>query len=92
MRSFRAYRGILLLILGASLPLPAEPRSREAELALLRSEIARLTQRLEVARRARTGLQGEVQTVDVELQLQETRLAEAAAARDLAARRVVTAR
>jgi murein hydrolase activator len=87
--SFSSGLGILLLILGASLPLPAQPqRSRESELALLRTEIARLTQRLGVARQAQTGIQGELQTVDVELQLQETRLAEAAAARDLAARRV----
>jgi len=41
------------LILGAALPLPAQPqRSRESELALLRSEIARLTQRLAAARQA----------------------------------------
>jgi septal ring factor EnvC (AmiA/AmiB activator) len=54
----------------------------------LRAEIAELTTRLEAARRQQTGLQGEVAAADVELRLQEARLAEAAAARDLAARRV----
>ena len=79
----------LLLLLALTAPLPAQPRrSRESELAALRAEIARLSERLEVARRAQTGIQGELQTMDVELQLQETRLAEAVAARDLAARRV----
>src|SRR5947209_1736918 len=80
---------VLLLLLSLTVSLPAQPRrSRESELAALRAEIARLSERLEVARRAQTGIQGELQTVDVELQLQETRLAEAVAARDLAARRV----
>ncbi|HEX9941621.1 MAG TPA: peptidoglycan DD-metalloendopeptidase family protein [Thermoanaerobaculia bacterium] len=78
----------LALLLGIA-PLAAQPRrSREQELAALRAEIARLTQRLDAARRAQTGLQGELQAVEVELRLQETRLAEAATARDLAARRV----
>ena len=54
----------------------------------MRQEIARLTRQLAAARQAQTGLQGEIQAVDVELRLQETRLAEAATARDLAARRV----
>jgi murein hydrolase activator len=77
----------MLLLWNGSLP--AQPRSsREQELAALRAEIARLTQRLEAARRARTGLQGELHAVEVELRLQEARLAEAATARDLAARRV----
>jgi len=80
---------VLLLLLALTSPLPGQPqRSRESELAALRAEIARLSQRLEVARQAQSGLQGELQAVDVELQLEETRLAEAVAARDLAARRV----
>ncbi len=87
----RASKGIpvamLLLILGVS-PLPAQQPSREQELSALRAEIGRLTSRLAEVRRRQSGLQGELQTVDVELRLQEARLAEAAAARDLAARRV----
>jgi septal ring factor EnvC (AmiA/AmiB activator) len=86
---FGAGLAALSIALALTAPLPAQPRrSRESELAALRAEIARLTQRLEVARQAQTGIQGELQSVDVELQLQETRLAEAVAARDLAARRV----
>jgi septal ring factor EnvC (AmiA/AmiB activator) len=78
----------LLLLLSAVVPLPAQKSSREQELAGIRLQIARLTQQLETARRAQTGIQGEIAAVDLDLQLQETRIAEAAAARDLAARRV----
>lgn len=79
---------LALLLLGIA-PLAAQPqRTREAELAALRAEIAQLTSRLEAARRTQQGLQGELQTVEVELRLQETRLAEASAARDLATQRV----
>ncbi len=74
--------------IGGPFPLPAQKPTREQELAALRSEIARLTSRLAEARRQQTGLQGELQAVEVDLRLQEARLAEAAAARDLAARRV----
>jgi septal ring factor EnvC (AmiA/AmiB activator) len=84
---------LAVLCLGGAItaitPLPAQQKSsREQELAALRSEIARLTSRLAEARRQQTGLQGELQAVEVDLRLQEARLAEAAAARDLAARRV----
>jgi septal ring factor EnvC (AmiA/AmiB activator) len=83
-----------VLLLGVA-PLPAqqepsrEPEStREQELAQLRAEIARLSSRLAEVRRQQTGLQGELAAVEVELRLEEARLAEAVAARDLAARRV----
>jgi septal ring factor EnvC (AmiA/AmiB activator) len=79
---------LFLFFLVAVSPLPAQKPSREAELAGIRLEIARLTRQLETARQAQTGLQGEIETADVELRLQETRLAEATTARDLAARRV----
>jgi len=62
-------------------------RSREAELAALRAEIARLEQRLDRARQQQTGLVGELAAADLALQLEEKRLAEAVAARDEAARR-----
>lgn len=80
---------MIVVLLLTALPLPAQQKpTREQELAALRSEIARLTSRLAEARRQQTGLQGELQAVEVDLRLQEARLAEAAAARDLAARRV----
>jgi septal ring factor EnvC (AmiA/AmiB activator) len=86
-RSAAGLAAFLLLLLAVS-PLPAQKPSREQELAALRREIARLTGQLATARQAQTGLQGEIDAVAVELQLQETRLAEATTARDLAARRV----
>jgi septal ring factor EnvC (AmiA/AmiB activator) len=79
---------ILGLLLGLAVPLPAQKPSREAELAALRMEIARLTERLAAARKAQSGLQGEIDAVEVELRLGEARLTEATTARDLAARRV----
>lgn len=86
---WRAGLTAVAVLLLALLPLPAQQKpTREQELANLRAEISRLTSRLAETRRQQTGLQGELQAVEVELRLQETRLAEAAAARDLAARRV----
>lgn len=61
--------------------------AREQELAALRAEIARLQARLETENKRRTGLEDELAAADTELQLQEARLAEAAAAHDLSARR-----
>jgi septal ring factor EnvC (AmiA/AmiB activator) len=87
-RPFGAALVILGLLLGLTAPLPAQKPSREAELAALRMEIARLTERLASARKAQSGLQGEIDAVEVELRLQEARLTEATTARDLAARRV----
>ena len=78
----------MLLTLALLSPLPAQKPSRETELAGIRLEIQRLTQKLETAKRAESGLQGEIEAAGLELTLQETRIAEAAAARDLAARRV----
>jgi len=80
--------GALILSLWAA-PLPAQQKlSREQELSNLHAEIGRLTSRLSEARRQQKGLQGELAAVEVELSLQEARLAEAAAARDVAAKRV----
>jgi septal ring factor EnvC (AmiA/AmiB activator) len=87
-RPFGAGLAILGLVLALAGPLPAQKPSREAELAALRMEIARLTERLSAARKAQSGLQGEIDSVAVELRLQEARLTEATTARDLAARRV----
>ncbi|HVS00211.1 MAG TPA: peptidoglycan DD-metalloendopeptidase family protein [Thermoanaerobaculia bacterium] len=77
----------LLLALLVSPLFAAEP-SREQELAAIRSQIAQLTTRLEQAKRQQAGLRGELAQADLALELQETRLAEALAARDMAARRV----
>jgi septal ring factor EnvC (AmiA/AmiB activator) len=76
------------LLLSLFSPLLAqEPPSREQELAAIRSEIARLAERLKEARRQQAGLRGELAAADLALELQQKRLAEAVAARDLAARR-----
>jgi murein hydrolase activator len=61
--------------------------TREQELASLRAEIARLQARIAQESRRRTGVEDELAAAGLELQLQEARLAEAAAARDLAVRR-----
>lgn len=68
-------------------PQNAAIASRERELAAVRAEIARLQDRLRQEKQRRTGLQDELAAAALELQLQEARLAEAATARDLAARR-----
>jgi septal ring factor EnvC (AmiA/AmiB activator) len=61
--------------------------SREAELAAIRQEIARLEGRLEQARRQQSGLVGELAAADLGLELEERRLAEAVAAQRAAAER-----
>ena len=72
---------------GASSSAPGSIASRELELAALRAEIARLQARLEQESQRRSGIEDELAAADLGLQLQEARLAEAAAARDLAVRR-----
>jgi septal ring factor EnvC (AmiA/AmiB activator) len=79
---------VWFLLLALALPaVPQPPLSREQELDRLRGEIAKLESRLGEARRLQSGLRGELAAADLELRLQEARLAEAAAARDLAVRR-----
>ncbi|HET9227075.1 MAG TPA: peptidoglycan DD-metalloendopeptidase family protein [Thermoanaerobaculia bacterium] len=63
------------------------PLTREQELDNLRGEIAKLETRLTETRKLQTGLRGELAAADLELRLQEARLAEAVTARDLAVRR-----
>ena len=98
-RSARAVAGLLLAAIVLSLAPAASPQpaaqspqnpmiaARERELAAVRAEIARLQARLQEQKQRRTGLQDELAAADLELQIQEARLAEAATARDLAARR-----
>ncbi|HTQ78838.1 MAG TPA: peptidoglycan DD-metalloendopeptidase family protein [Thermoanaerobaculia bacterium] len=76
---------VLGLLAFSSLPLRPEPPSRERELEAIRAEIAQLEQRLAQARREQSGLKGELAKTDLELQLQQERIAEATAARRLAA-------
>jgi septal ring factor EnvC (AmiA/AmiB activator) len=88
----RARRLVLLVAAAPLLLVPASPAapqadSRARELAQIRAEIAALEARLARTRSAATGLEGELQTTGVRLRLQEERLAEAVAARDLAAAR-----
>jgi septal ring factor EnvC (AmiA/AmiB activator) len=77
--------GLLGLLALSALPLRPEPPSRERELAALRAEITRLETRLVRARQEQSGREGEIAKTDLELKLQEDRLAEATAARRLAA-------
>jgi murein hydrolase activator len=76
--------GLLAL---SALPLKPEPPSlpsRERELQAIRAEIARLETQLARAKKEESGLQGEIAKTDLELKLQEERLAEVTAARRLA--------
>ncbi|MEA2694545.1 MAG: murein hydrolase activator [Acidobacteriota bacterium] len=84
--SRRVVRALVLFLLAlAARPLLPEPPSRERELAAIRAEIARLETRLVRAKQEQSGIQGEIAKTDLELKLQEGRLAEATAARSLAA-------
>ena len=77
-----------LALLALALPaLPQPPLSREQELATLRVEIGKLESRLGAARRLQRGLRGELEAADLELRLQEARLAEALVARDVSVRK-----
>lgn len=64
----------------------AETESRREELARIRTEIGALEGRLARARERAVGVAGELQAVEVELELQERRLAEARAAGEEAVR------
>jgi len=66
-----------------------DEKSREAELARIRREIARLQTQLDEVRTREAGLADQLRQIRIELELQETKLAEATAALDLAAARAV---
>jgi murein hydrolase activator len=76
------------LVIGLALPVPGEEpaRERERELARIRAQIRDLSAELERTRRERSDLAGQLAATDLELSLQERRLAEAQAARALVAR------
>jgi septal ring factor EnvC (AmiA/AmiB activator) len=85
----RSWRPALLAAaLACAGALAAAPLSREGELAAIRAEIQRLTARLDTVRGAQTGLRGEVAAATLQLQLQQQKIAEAVAARNLAASRI----
>lgn len=69
----------------------AAPGGRERELAGIRQQIAGLQARLGAVRERELDLEGRLDRIDLELQLQERRTAEAVAARELAAERAATA-
>lgn len=83
---------LVALLLGSLWPLPPatsqEPQTREEALARIRDDIGRLEERLGGLRAKEEGLTGRLESTRVELDLQEQRLAEAVAARELAAARV----
>ena len=61
----------------------AQETSREQELEAIRGEIAELQARLLRVRERSTGIRGELERTEVELELQEKRVAEATAARQV---------
>src|SRR5436190_9764150 len=91
---------VLLLVVGGAAAAADPPASgapeaaasltaaRETELERIRGEIARLQAQLERAKLAENGLAGDLDRTSAELALQEQRLAEASAARDVAAAKV----
>lgn len=84
---------LALAALLAALPLWSQgPRSREAVLAEIRSEMRRLEGELEQARRRQTSLEDRLESTRLELALQGKRLEEAVAARELAGERVAQSR
>jgi septal ring factor EnvC (AmiA/AmiB activator) len=85
---FAAALGALAAVASVAQQAAPQPPSREQELAALRAEIGRIEARLAGARARQSGLRGELAATDLELELQARRLAEAAAARDLAEQKV----
>jgi septal ring factor EnvC (AmiA/AmiB activator) len=70
---------------------PAAPQSsREEELVRVRAEIARLQDGIAGLRRRESGVEGELERLGLELELQRQRIAEALAARDVAREQVAT--
>ena len=83
---------LLVTLLGApgagAAPAPPKPPSREEELARIRGEIDRLHTQIAGLQARESGAAGALERTELELRLQEERLAEAAAARELAEQRV----
>ena len=77
--------GALIALLAGQLPSGAQQNSREEELERIRGEIARLQAQFDQAKQKESGLSGDLERTSAELALQEQRVAEAAAAHELAA-------
>ncbi len=78
---------LMSLLLLLALPAAAQDDTREAELAEIRRQIARLETRVAEVKGRESGLEDRLRRVNLELELQETQLAEATAAHQLAAAR-----
>ena len=74
---------VLLLALAAGTPAQDSPSSREHELESIRGEIARLTARLETVKESAAGIAGDLDRLELELELQSQKVAEAASAKEL---------
>ena len=78
---------LLALLAAGAAAAPPSPASRERELEAVRLEIVRLQGRLDRLRGEAAGIAGQLERTQIELDLQEQRLAEARAARALAEER-----
>ncbi|MGE0641434.1 MAG: murein hydrolase activator EnvC [Thermoanaerobaculia bacterium] len=77
---------LVLLGTGVGAQQRATP-SREQELESIRGEIAKLTARLERVKQSAAGIEGELEELEVQLELQSQRVAEAAAAKEISEER-----
>ena len=91
MRRFAALTAIaglaLLLVVATGMPAQDPPSSREQELESIRGEIARLTARLETVKQSAEGIAGDLDRLEIELELQTQKVAEAASAKAIAEER-----
>ncbi|MEO7794266.1 MAG: peptidoglycan DD-metalloendopeptidase family protein [Thermoanaerobaculia bacterium] len=88
MRRFAALPALaLLLVFATGVPGQVAPSSREQELEAIRGEIARLTARLETVKQSAAGISGELDRLEIELELQSQKVAEAASAKSIAEER-----
>lgn len=88
MRRFAALAALaLLLVVATGMPAQDPPSSREQELETIRGEIARLTARLETVSNPAAGIAGDLDRLEIELELQTQKVAEAASAKAIAEER-----
>ena len=88
MRKVAALAALALVLAGAAgVSAQGSASSREQELEVIRGEIARLTARLETVKRSAAGISGELDRLELELELQSQKVAEAASAKAIAEER-----
>ena len=88
MRPFAALTALaLLLALAPGVPAQESTLSREQELEAIRGEIARLTARLETVKQSAAGIAGDLDRIELELDLQSQKVAEAESAKSIAEER-----